>query len=41
MLEKDMLEQKFWKVGNKSRTKHELEEKKQIETALEQSNTMI
>ena len=41
MLEKDQLEQKFWRFGNKSKTKSELQEKRVIEEALEKSSGMI
>lgn len=38
MIEKDQLEQEFWRIGNKSKTKQDIMKKKELETALERSN---
>lgn len=41
MIEKDQLEQEFWRIGNKSKTKQDIMKKKELEKALEHSNQSI
>ena len=41
MIEKDQLEQEFWRIGNKSKTKQDIMKKKELEQALERSNQSI
>lgn len=38
MIEKTKLEQEFYRMGNKSRTKNDIEKKKAVEQQLETSN---
>lgn len=38
MIEKNKLEQEFYRMGNKSRTKNDIEKKKAVEQQLETSN---
>ena len=37
MIEKDQLEQEFWRIGSKSKTKQDIMKKRELETALERS----
>lgn len=41
MIEKDQLEQEFWRLGNQSKTKQEIQRKRELEVALERSNQGI
>ena len=41
MIGKDQLEQEFWRLGNQSKTKQEIQRKKELEVALERSNQSI
>jgi hypothetical protein len=41
LIERERLEQEVWRFGNQSKTKHEIEKKREIETALGRSSQHI
>jgi hypothetical protein len=41
MLEKDTLEREFWRLGNKSKTKVQIQKKQEIEQELDNKNVSI
>ena len=41
MLEKERLEQEFWRLGNKSKTKVQIQKKQEIEQELDTKNKHI
>lgn len=41
MIQKEQIEQEFWRFGNQSRTKQQIERKKETEANLDRSNQEI